>query len=63
MLDVVFAEDQHRARSGYAAENLALTRRMALNLLGQDKTCKRGIKGKLLRAALNPDYLKSILKK
>ena len=63
VLDVVFAEDQHRARSGYAAENLALTRRMALNLLRQDKTCKRGIKGKLLRAALNPDYLKSILKK
>ena len=29
VLDVVFAEDQHRARSGYAAENLALTRRLA----------------------------------
>jgi predicted transposase YbfD/YdcC len=62
VLDVIFGEDQNRARTGYAAENLALTRRMAINLLRQDKTCKRGIKGKLLRAALNPDYLKSILK-
>jgi predicted transposase YbfD/YdcC len=62
VLDVIFAEDQNRARSGYAAENLALTRRMAINLLRQDKTCKRGIKGKLLRAAINPDYLTAILK-
>ena len=62
VLDVIFAEDQSRARTGYAAENLALTRRLAINLLRQDKTCKRGIKGKLLRAAINPDYLKAILK-
>lgn len=62
VLDVIFGEDQSRARSGYAAENLALTRRMAIHLLRQDKTSKRGIKGKLLRAALDPDYLKSILK-
>ena len=62
VLDVIFDEDQNRARTGYAAENLALTRRLAINLLRQDKTCKRGIKGKLLRAAINPDYLKAILK-
>ena len=62
VLDVIFGEDQSRARSGHAAENLALTRRMAINLLRQDKTSKRGIKGKLLRAALDPDYLKAILK-
>ena len=47
---------------GNDAENLAQTRRLAINLLRQDKTCKRGIKGKLLRAAIDPDYLKSILK-
>ena len=62
VLDVIFGEDQSRARTGYAAENLAQTRRLAINLLRQDKTCKRGIKGKLLRAAIDPDYLKSILK-
>lgn len=62
VLDVMFGEDQSRARTGYAAENLAQTRRLAINLLRQDKTCKRGIKGKLMRTAIDPDYLKSILK-
>jgi predicted transposase YbfD/YdcC len=62
VLDVVFGEDQSRARSGYAAENLAATRRLAINLLRRDKTCKRSLKGKLMRAAIDPDYLKLILK-
>ena len=62
VLDVVFGEDDSRARSGYAAENLAATRRLAINLLRRDKTCKRSIKGKLMRAAIDPHYLKLILK-
>lgn len=61
VLDVVFGEDQSRARTGHAAENLAATRRLAVNLLKRDKTCQRSIKGKLLRAAIDPDYLKRIL--
>lgn len=61
VLDVVFGEDQSRARSGHAAENLAATRRLAVNLLRRDKTCKRSIKGKLMRAAIDSDYLKRIL--
>jgi predicted transposase YbfD/YdcC len=61
VLDVVFGEDQSRARTGHAAENLAATRRLALNLLRRDKTCKRSIKGKLMRAAIDPEYLKLIL--
>jgi len=61
VLDVVFGEDQSRARSGHAAENLAAPRRMAVNLLRRDKTCQRSIKGKLMRAAIDPDYLKRIL--
>jgi predicted transposase YbfD/YdcC len=61
VLDVVFGEDDSRARSGYAAENLAAARRLAVNLLRRDKTCKRSIKGKLMRAAVDPDYLKRIL--
>jgi len=61
VLDVVFGEDDSRARSGHALENLAATRRLALNLLRRDKTCKRSIKGKLMRAAIDPDYLKHIL--
>jgi predicted transposase YbfD/YdcC len=61
VLDVVFGEDQSRARSGYGAENLAATRRLAINLLRRDKTCKRSLKGKLMRAAIDPIYLKRIL--
>ena len=61
VLDVVFGEDDSRARSGYAAGNLAATRRLAINLLRRDKTCKRSLKGKLMRAAIDPDYLKLIL--
>jgi len=61
VLDVVFGEDDSRARSGYAAENLAGTRRLAVNLLRRDKTCKRSLKGKLMRAAIDPDYLRRVL--
>lgn len=61
VLDVVFGEDQSRARSGHAVENLAITRRLAVNLLRRNKTCQRSIKGKRMRAAIDPDYLRLIL--
>jgi len=61
ILDVVFREDDSRVRVGYAAENLALIRRAALSLLAQDKTVKRGIKTKRLKAALDEGYLLKIL--
>ncbi len=60
-MDVCFGEDQSRARTGYAAENLATLRRLALNLLKRDKTKKRGIKGKQLNAALDHAYLLRLL--
>lgn len=60
-LDVWFREDQSRARSGYAAENLATLRRLALNLLKQEKTKKRGIKGKQLNASWDHAYLLRLL--
>jgi len=61
VLDVVFGEDQSRARTRQAAENLAALRRLAVNLLRRDKKCKRSVKGKLMRAALDPDYLRHLL--
>jgi predicted transposase YbfD/YdcC len=60
-LDVCFREDQSRARTGYAAENLATLRRLALNLLKKEKTKKRGIKGKQLNASWNHSYLLQLL--
>lgn len=61
ILDVVFGEDDSRVRVGSAAQNLALIRRIALNLLQQEKTLKRGIKTKRLKAALDDRYLLKIL--
>lgn len=61
VLDVVFGEDQSRARTENAAENLAALRRLAVNLLRKDKKCKRGVKGKLMRAAIDPNYLRHLL--
>jgi len=61
VLDVVFGEDQSRARTGHAAENLAATRRVAINLLRQDKENKRSLKSQRLRATLDPDYLRQLL--
>jgi predicted transposase YbfD/YdcC len=61
VLDVCFREDQSRARAGFAAENLATLRRLALNLLKQEKTKKRGIKGKMLNAAWDHAYLLRLL--
>jgi len=56
-LDIAFREDHSRARQGYAAENLAVIRHIALNLLKLDKTKKVGIKSKRLAAGWDEAYL------
>jgi len=61
VLDAHFREDHSRARSGYAAENQATLRRLALNLLKLEKTKKRSIKGKQLNAGWNHAYLLQLL--
>lgn len=63
VLDVIFREDCQRARSGYAASNLSLIRKVALNLLrrhtaGGERT---SLKGRRLMAAWNPDYLADVI--
>jgi predicted transposase YbfD/YdcC len=61
-LDVAFREDTLRNRIGHSAENFSRIRRLALNLLKRDKTCRAGIKGKRLQACLKEDYLLRVLK-
>lgn len=61
IMDVCFREDQSRARAGYAAENLATLRRLALNLLKKEQTKKRGIRGKQLNASWDHAYLLRLL--
>jgi hypothetical protein len=42
--------------AGMGAENMARTRYITLNMLRQEKTCKKGIKAKRFKAALDSDY-------
>jgi predicted transposase YbfD/YdcC len=60
-LDIAFREDQSRVRLGYAAENFAVIRHIALNLLKTDKTLKLGVKSKRLAAGWDESYLLKIL--
>ena len=60
-LDVSFREDLNRCRKGHSAENLAIVRRIALNLLKQDKTKKCGIKCRRKAAGWDHSYLLQIL--
>ena len=49
VLDVAFGEDDSRIRTGYAAHNMAILKRIAHNLLRQDRSLKVGIANKRWR--------------
>ena len=61
VLDVAFREDECRVRAGHAAENLAVLRHLALNLLRQEQSAKIGIKAKRLKAAWDDAYRRKVL--
>ncbi len=61
VLDVAFREDACQVKNESEAANLAMLRHIALNLLNQEKSSKRSIKGKRLKAAWNQDYLLKLL--
>lgn len=62
VLDVQFGEDQCRARTGNAAENLAALRRLSLNILKQENSKKgRSLRIKQKTAGWDNPYLMKLL--
>ncbi|MBD2365392.1 ISAs1 family transposase [Anabaena minutissima FACHB-250] len=61
VLDVALREDECRIRKDNAPQNFAILRHIAVNLLGQEKRVKRGIKNKQFLAGLDNNYLARVL--
>ncbi|MDQ3525949.1 MAG: ISAs1 family transposase [Chloroflexota bacterium] len=61
VLDMAFREDESRVRTGHAAQNLAVLRRLALTLLRRGTTAKVGVKAKRLMCSWDETYLAPVL--
>jgi len=60
VLDVIFNEDRSRLRRGHGAQNMALVRRLAFNLLRAGRG-KRSIKTARKAAGWDPNFLASLI--
>lgn len=60
-LDVVLDEDQARSRKDHAPANLAVLRRLALNIARAHPDTKTSLRGKLKRAAWDDSFLVDML--
>ena len=61
VLDVTFGEDASRVRERNAARNLALLRRIALNLARADSTLKASLKGKRKYAGWDDSFMTTLM--
>ena len=61
VLDVTFNEDGCHIRRGDDAQNFAILRRIALNLIEQEKSDKASVRLKRLKAGWSIDYLQKLL--
>jgi predicted transposase YbfD/YdcC len=61
VLDVTFREDDSRVRDRRAACNLAVLRRIAVNLVGRDRSAKASVRARRKKAAWNDDYMLRLL--
>jgi predicted transposase YbfD/YdcC len=61
ILDVQFGEDQNRARKDHSAENLAIVRRIALNILRRNTDDKLSIRRRKYRASQDDAYRTKLL--
>lgn len=60
VLDAIFKEDQSRLRRGYGAQNMALVRRLAFNIVRAGRG-RKSIKTARKAAGWNPAFLTSLL--
>jgi predicted transposase YbfD/YdcC len=61
VLDVTFREDDSRVRDPTAVRNFALLRKIAINLVGQDRSTKTSLRGKRKKAAWDNNYMLQLL--
>jgi hypothetical protein len=60
VLDVSFREDDCRIRTGDGAENFAILRRIAMNMIKREKSTKTSFNIKRLQAGWSTDYLETL---
>ena len=61
VLDMVFREDESRARADNSAENLNVFRQMAFNILKCETSFKGGISDKQFNCLLDECYLEKVV--
>ena len=61
VLDVTFREDDSRVRDRTAARNLALLRKIALNLVAKDRGSRASLRGRRKKTAWDDDYMLRII--
>ena len=62
-LDITFGEDGCKTRKGKAPENLAMLKRLAMNMVRKDekKLAKKSLRIRKVNALLDEEYLEYIL--
>jgi len=61
VLDVTFCEDDSRVRDQHAARNLSVLRKIAINLVGRDRSAKASVRAKRKKAAWDDGYMRQLL--
>lgn len=61
VLDVTFREDDSRVRDRTAGRNLALLRKIALNLVARDRGSRASLRGRRKKAAWSDDYMLQLI--
>ena len=61
VLDVTFREDDSRVRDRTAARNLAILRKIAINLISHGRTAQISMRARRKQAAWNDEYMLSLL--